>query len=54
MRSGDAHCDRELAVAVELVRREEEEKKMEKKEKEKQPLIESDNPHLASGKKVIF
>ena len=45
LRSGDAHCDQELAR-----RGEDEEKKEEKKkENEKQPPIKSSNPHLAGG-----
>ena len=43
LRSGRAHCDRELS------RREEDED--ENEEEEETPLIKSDNPHLAAEEK---
>ena len=43
LRSGDAHCDPELA------RKEQED---EDKAEEKTPLIKSDNPHPADGEKT--
>ena len=47
-RSGDAHCNHELA------RTEEDEKKKEEGEEEKQPLIKSNHPHLAGREKTVL
>ena len=56
LRPGDAHCDREVAVGAPgcpLGSRAGKEEDEEEEEEEDQPLIKSDDPHLAGAEKNV-